>query len=230
MAKGGWRKSWWWRKLARMVKRVTQWRCEQCGIRQSSRAPLHAHHITPIAAGGSIWDPDNIFVLCEPCHVRAHGKAPRARAAPRRPAPRRRSRYAVPILTPQERAAQFEESKERIRQQRRALQEGRPMPFVIDPTANMTPAAAAHYRRWAEQDRQRWGIPPRDTAKRPRTLGDNIGWGVALTVVGAPLAILALTEAKALGLVNYELVTPRFPQSTTRRFAGRRLRRPPPRA
>lgn len=42
--------------------------CEQCG--RTSR--LHVHHTKPIAAGGN-HRPDNLTVLCEPCHSGRHG-------------------------------------------------------------------------------------------------------------------------------------------------------------
>ena len=49
--------------------------CQRCGARPSQIA----HHVTPVAEGGSD-EPDNLLAVCEPCHEALHEKAEGASA------------------------------------------------------------------------------------------------------------------------------------------------------
>lgn len=60
-----------WRYLARYIRRRDGWRCRNVHCRRTD-APLHVHHLTPVAQGGSYW-PVNLVTLCAGCHERVHG-------------------------------------------------------------------------------------------------------------------------------------------------------------
>ncbi|WP_326827418.1 HNH endonuclease [Streptomyces sp. NBC_01751] len=54
----------WSKRRARTLVR-DRFTCQQCGARKE----LEVDHIVPVARGGS-WEPDNLWVLCKPCHKR----------------------------------------------------------------------------------------------------------------------------------------------------------------
>ncbi|MFE5542785.1 HNH endonuclease [Streptomyces sp. NPDC056534] len=54
----------WSRRRAQTLAR-DRFTCQRCG----SRRDLEVDHIVPVARGGS-WEPDNLWVLCKPCHRR----------------------------------------------------------------------------------------------------------------------------------------------------------------
>ncbi|WP_443062943.1 HNH endonuclease [Streptomyces sp. NBC_00440] len=54
----------WHRRRSRVLVR-DRFTCQQCG----SHKDLEVDHIVPVARGGS-WEPDNLWVLCKPCHKR----------------------------------------------------------------------------------------------------------------------------------------------------------------
>ncbi|WP_079053790.1 HNH endonuclease signature motif containing protein [Streptomyces graminilatus] len=54
----------WSKRRARVLTR-DRFRCQLCGAREQ----LEVDHIVPVARGGS-WEPDNLWVLCKPCHKR----------------------------------------------------------------------------------------------------------------------------------------------------------------
>ena len=54
----------WSKRKARVLAR-DRFTCQQCGAKES----LEVDHIVPVARGGS-WEPDNLWVLCRPCHKR----------------------------------------------------------------------------------------------------------------------------------------------------------------
>lgn len=67
------------------------WTCQSCGIEGGTKTSreLHAHHITPLADGGSD-DLENLLTLCKRCHRRLHGQVTTTEVPPPtgpRPAP-----------------------------------------------------------------------------------------------------------------------------------------------
>ena len=48
------------------------WRCQGCG----KAGRLEVHHVTPLEAGGSEFDLDNLTTLCIGCHIRVHQVEP----------------------------------------------------------------------------------------------------------------------------------------------------------
>ena len=55
-----------WQRLRRQVFESDGHRCRCCGM----AGRLEADHITPLAAGGDPWDPENVQALCRGCHIR----------------------------------------------------------------------------------------------------------------------------------------------------------------
>ena len=57
-------------------------RCEHCG-RPATESKLELHHIQPISLRPDLRkDPDNLLLLCQECHRRAHGYIPQPLALP----------------------------------------------------------------------------------------------------------------------------------------------------
>ena len=57
-----------WRKLrARIVER-DGWLCQWCAEKGLTVAGAEVHHINEIQNGGAPFDPDNLVLLCRPCH------------------------------------------------------------------------------------------------------------------------------------------------------------------
>lgn len=54
-----------WQKLRRQVLEADGYRCRQCG----RPGRLEVDHITAVADGGDLWDPENLQALCRGCHV-----------------------------------------------------------------------------------------------------------------------------------------------------------------
>ncbi|MER6382081.1 HNH endonuclease [Streptomyces sp. NPDC001118] len=54
----------WSKRRARVLAR-DRFTCQQCGAHER----LEVDHIVSVARGGS-WEPDNLWVLCKPCHKR----------------------------------------------------------------------------------------------------------------------------------------------------------------
>ncbi|MCY3780026.1 MAG: HNH endonuclease signature motif containing protein [Chloroflexi bacterium] len=54
-----------WDALALQIRERDEHACQNCGERGNE-----VDHITPIRAGGAMWDPENLQVLCSSCHVR----------------------------------------------------------------------------------------------------------------------------------------------------------------
>lgn len=44
--------------------------CKACGLEGTSKT-IHAHHVHPIATGGSFYK-HNLILLCVPCHIAVH--------------------------------------------------------------------------------------------------------------------------------------------------------------
>lgn len=63
-----------WDKIRKRVYRKDGYRCSKCGKGGGWKgdAELHAHHITPIAKGGT-HDLSNLTTLCYSCHEAEHG-------------------------------------------------------------------------------------------------------------------------------------------------------------
>ena len=80
-----------YRRLRRRILDERGWRCEDCG--RAGR--LELHHVIAVEDGGDD-SPDNLKVLCRPCHCAAASR--RTTAAPARTAASgaRRSRAALP--------------------------------------------------------------------------------------------------------------------------------------
>jgi 5-methylcytosine-specific restriction endonuclease McrA len=59
-----------WRALRRLVAERDDERCYVCGEPPSGGQALHLDHITPVAEGGAIADPDNLVLIhAAPCHA-----------------------------------------------------------------------------------------------------------------------------------------------------------------
>ena len=57
-----------WRKLrARIVER-DGWLCQWCAEKGLTVAGVEVHHIKAILDNGAPFDPDNLVLLCRPCH------------------------------------------------------------------------------------------------------------------------------------------------------------------
>lgn len=66
----------WLTWLARQIALSTRpHRCEVCEV-WLGKSSLEAHHVVPLADGGSIW-PNNIQLLCGRCHRQAHKRLAR---------------------------------------------------------------------------------------------------------------------------------------------------------
>lgn len=79
-----------WRTLKRMVTIRDNGCCYRCGTGQPEGQDAGLHqldHITPIGEGGAAEDPDNLGLICVPCHE-AKSRAEAARANRRRRRPR----------------------------------------------------------------------------------------------------------------------------------------------
>ncbi len=63
-----------WKEIRRLAVKRRQWTCERCGRRARSH-DLNVHHLTYDRRGYE--DLEDLLVLCEPCHAKEHGKAPR---------------------------------------------------------------------------------------------------------------------------------------------------------
>jgi len=61
-----------WSERSKTMVRNAGKMCEECYTSARRGHPLHVHHKTTIAKGGS-HKPDNLVVLCEKCHSKAHG-------------------------------------------------------------------------------------------------------------------------------------------------------------
>lgn len=62
-----------WRLTRLRALGAAGWRCQRCG----KAAVLEVHHRQRLADGGEPYDPDNLEVLCRPCHFRATGDSAR---------------------------------------------------------------------------------------------------------------------------------------------------------
>ncbi|MGQ4514232.1 HNH endonuclease [Streptomyces sp. DW26H14] len=83
-----------WRTLKARTGERDNWSCYRCGIPQDQlladdpdAEPLQLDHITPVAEGGSVEDPDNLGLICVPCHTEKSA-AEAARGSERRRARR----------------------------------------------------------------------------------------------------------------------------------------------
>jgi 5-methylcytosine-specific restriction enzyme A len=56
-----------WRNFRAAILAEQGGQCVACGNIYPDHM-LHIDHITPIASGGSVWDIDNLQVLCKACH------------------------------------------------------------------------------------------------------------------------------------------------------------------
>ena len=57
-----------WAQARKQALESAGWRCERCG----HAGALEAHHRRPLHRGGAPYDPENLEVLCKPCHFAAH--------------------------------------------------------------------------------------------------------------------------------------------------------------
>lgn len=64
---------WRYHRTWKVVAARAGYRCEHCGARD---VPLELHHRVPEFLGGG-FHPDNLVLLCRPCHDRAHARPPR---------------------------------------------------------------------------------------------------------------------------------------------------------
>ena len=62
-----------WERMRRRAFDRDGWRCRRCG----AGGPLEAHHVTPIGAGGAVFDLANLETLCRGCHVAEHRRPDR---------------------------------------------------------------------------------------------------------------------------------------------------------
>ena len=53
-----------WAIVRRRVLDRDGWRCQKCGL----PGRLEVDHLTPLADGGGVYEPDNLQALCRPCH------------------------------------------------------------------------------------------------------------------------------------------------------------------
>ena len=54
-----------WKRTRANARRRAGGRCERCGREAKT---LDVHHRIPLKDGGAPYDPDNLEVLCRPCH------------------------------------------------------------------------------------------------------------------------------------------------------------------
>ena len=54
-----------WKRARRNARRRAGGLCERCGDEPET---LDVHHRIPLKDGGAPFDPDNLVVLCRPCH------------------------------------------------------------------------------------------------------------------------------------------------------------------
>ena len=57
-----------WKALRQIALNRADGVCEEC----DSLGEVQVHHRIPVAQGGSIWDIDNLIVVCRSCHLEAH--------------------------------------------------------------------------------------------------------------------------------------------------------------
>ena len=62
-----------WERSRRAAFERGGYTCRRCG----AGGPLEAHHVTPIGAGGAVFDLANIESLCRTCHIAVHRRAAR---------------------------------------------------------------------------------------------------------------------------------------------------------
>lgn len=76
-----------WRGLVKRLIRMRGGWCETCGAARGATGAngrpvvLVGDHIVEIKDGGARLDPDNVQLLCRPCHMRKTAKAKAARVA-----------------------------------------------------------------------------------------------------------------------------------------------------
>ena len=70
-------KRWW--EVKRLVWRRADGLCEECAKQGRDEAGVDCHHIVPVESAKTVaemerlcYDPNNIRLLCVPCHVKAH--------------------------------------------------------------------------------------------------------------------------------------------------------------
>ena len=57
-----------WTAARKQALDAAGWRCSRCG----RAGKLEVHHATPLDDGGEPYAPENLEVLCKPCHFDAH--------------------------------------------------------------------------------------------------------------------------------------------------------------
>jgi len=63
-----------WKGTRKEVLERDDHKCQSCGAtRSESRDTLDVHHIIPIAAGGGVFDVENLVSLCQKCHRKWEG-------------------------------------------------------------------------------------------------------------------------------------------------------------
>jgi 5-methylcytosine-specific restriction endonuclease McrA len=62
-------------KIKRQIIKERGLKCEDCGIKVNRPGELAAHHIVAAAHGGQTT-PDNLILLCKPCHKATHKNGP----------------------------------------------------------------------------------------------------------------------------------------------------------
>ncbi len=64
---------WRYERMWSLVAKRAGYRCEHCG---TGKSRLELHHRVPEFLGGR-FEPDNLVLLCQDCHDRAHARPPR---------------------------------------------------------------------------------------------------------------------------------------------------------
>ena len=71
-----------WMEVKRVVWRRANGLCERCREEGFIRAGVDCHHIVPVESGRTVqemerlcYDPNNIMLVCQDCHVKIHTEA-----------------------------------------------------------------------------------------------------------------------------------------------------------
>jgi len=66
-----------WREAVKIVWARARAKCERCGVHHSTmarRGTFHVHHIVGFACAALRAQPENLALLCKPCHLFVHSK------------------------------------------------------------------------------------------------------------------------------------------------------------
>lgn len=64
-----------WKQVSRLIWQRDRATCQRCGTPAKVRGRFHIHHIVSFAVRELRADPENLVLLCGPCHRWVHSKA-----------------------------------------------------------------------------------------------------------------------------------------------------------